>query len=66
MKPRAIVLATPEPARQAKLTPMIIMTMTNMKNPKINKVNVPKISPNISKTKGQFTPFGGCIKSLSD
>jgi hypothetical protein len=66
VKPRAIDVATLEPARQAKLTPMIIMTMTKMKNPTNNKVNVPKMSPNISKTKSQFTPFRGCLKSLSD
>ncbi|OLS31288.1 MAG: hypothetical protein ThorAB25_03770 [Candidatus Thorarchaeota archaeon AB_25] len=55
-KPRVIVLATPEPARQAKPTPIITMTMTKIKNPIIIKVNVPKISPNISKTNSKFTP----------
>jgi hypothetical protein len=64
VKPRAILVATPEPARQAKATPMITMMTTNAKNPKINKVNVPKISPNISKTNSQFTPSNGVFQVL--
>ena len=63
VKPRAICVATPEPALQT-VKKMMITTITKMMGMIMNIiVNVPKMSPNISgkPRSNQISPYGLCF-----